>query len=92
MERVWFSTRSSDVRQSSERPSSHSSAKEERSKEVGSVLWGEWTPAQVRFAETRKLAVQLAHCLPGARTPWARLVGFMTQENGGCICEESPLS
>lgn len=77
--------------QSPERPS-HSSANEKRSKEVESVLWGEWTPAQVRFAETRKLAVQMAPGLPGARTPWARLVGFMAQENRGCICEESPLS
>ena len=55
-------------------------------------LWGEWTPARVRFAEARKLAVQMAPGLPGDRTPWARLVGFMAQENRGCICEESPLS
>ena len=60
-------------------------------KDVESVLLGEQTPARVRFAETRKLVVQMAHCLLGARTPWARLVGSMAQANRGCICEESPL-
>lgn len=55
---------------------------------MDSVAWGKINSfCTVIVAVTRNTCGQ-----DGARTPWARLVGFMAQENRGYICEQFPLS